>query len=123
VQKFSIPEVFTDFSNKINAHLNEEYGSLFGDNIIILKKVKSVRRLKNTEKKWTRLCYKEVILKGFIVIKDNQCYTASKTNIWIERTGIEYLKKSEEEEIRSGITTWLRTTLPMLGSIERPLVN
>ncbi len=89
---------FSDFSNKINAHLNGEYGSLFGDNIIILKRVKSIRQLKNTEKEWVRLCYKEAILKGFTVMKDIQCYIASKTKIWIERIGIEYLKKSEEEE-------------------------
>ena len=31
-------------------------------------------------------------------MKDIQCYIASKTKIWIERSGIEYLKKSEEEE-------------------------
>ena len=31
-------------------------------------------------------------------MKDIQCYIASKTKIWIERSGIEYVKKSEEEE-------------------------
>ena len=45
-----------------------------------------------------RLCYKEAILKGFTIVKDIQCYIASKSKIWIERSGIEYLKKSEEEE-------------------------
>jgi len=38
------------------------------------------------------------MLRGFTVVKDVQCYIASKTKIWIERSGIEYLKKSEEEE-------------------------
>jgi len=71
---------------------------MFDENIIILKRVKSLRQLKNTEKEWVRLCYKEAVLKGFTVMKDIQCYIASKTKIWIERTGIEYLKKSEEEE-------------------------
>ena len=70
------------------------------NNIIILKRVKSVRQLKNSDKERVRLCYKEAILKGFTIIKDIQCYIASKTKIWIERTGIEYLKKSEEEENR-----------------------
>ncbi len=87
-----------DFSNKISAHLDEEYGSLFGDNIVILKRVKSIRQLKNTEKEWTRLCYKEAILRGITLVNHIQCYIASKTKIWIERTGIEYLKKSEELE-------------------------
>ena len=68
------------------------------NNIIILKRVKSVRQLKNSDKDRVRLCYKEAILKGFTIIKDIQCYIASKSKIWIERIGIEYLKKSEEEE-------------------------
>lgn len=68
------------------------------DKIIILKRVKSLRQLKNSEKEWVRLCYKESILKGFTIVNDIQCYIASKTKIWIERIGIEYLKKSEEEE-------------------------
>lgn len=88
----------SDFSNKINTHLNEEYGSLFSDNIIILKRVKSIRQLKNTEKEWTRLCYKEAILRGITLVNHIQCYIASKTKIWIERSGIEYLKRSEELE-------------------------
>lgn len=77
---------------------NNYYDSVIGNNIIILKRVKSIRHLKNAEKEWSRLCYKEAILKGFITIKDIQCYIASKTKIWIERTGVEYLKKSEELE-------------------------
>ena len=88
----------SDFSNKINAHINEEYGSLFEENIVISKRVKSIRFLKNTEKEWTRLCYKEAILRGVTLVNHIQCYIASKTKIWIERTGIEYLKKSEELE-------------------------
>ena len=72
--------------------------SRFDENIIILKKVTSIRQLRNTEKEWVRLCYKEAILKGATYIKDIQCYIASKTKIWIERSGLEYLKKTEEEE-------------------------
>lgn len=86
------------FSDKIRIHLNEEYDSLFDDNIVISKRVKSIRQLKNSEKELVRLCYKEAILKGFNLVNHIQCYTASKTKIWIERSGIEYLKKSEEEE-------------------------
>lgn len=66
--------------------------------IIILKRVNSLRQLRNTEKELVRLCYKEAILKGFLLMKDVQCYIASKSKIWIERGGIEYLKRSEEEE-------------------------
>ncbi len=90
-----------DFSDSRDNYLNKFYDnsrSELNENIIILKKVKSIRQLRNTEKEWVRLCYKEAILKGFTVRKDIQCYIASKTKIWIERTGMEYLKKTEEEE-------------------------
>ena len=73
-----------------------KYG--FNDNLIILKKVKSIRQLRNSEKDRVRLCYKEAILRGFTVVNDIQCYIASKSKIWIDRIGIEYLKKSEEIE-------------------------
>ena len=86
---------YDDFNTHTN-NIRSDNGS--NDNLIILKRVKSIRQLKNTEKEWVRLCYKEAILKGFTMIKDIQCYIASKTKIWIERIGIEYLKKSEEEE-------------------------
>lgn len=81
-----------------NSHYENVFNSKFKNNIIILKRVKSIRQLKNTEKEWVRLCYKEAILKGATYVKDIQCYIASKTKIWIERSGLEYLKKSEEEE-------------------------
>ena len=59
---------------------------------------------KNTKEKseteLVRLCYKEDILKGFILVKDIQCYISLRSKIWIERGGIEYLKKSEDEENR-----------------------
>jgi hypothetical protein len=70
----------------------------FQNNIIILKRVRSLKYLKRTEKEWVRLCYKEAILRGFSIVNQIQCYIASKTKIWIERSGIEYLKKSEEED-------------------------
>ena len=81
-----------------NSHYENVFNSKFKNNIIILKRVKSIRQLKNTEKEWVRLCYKEAILKGGTYVKDIHCYIASKTKIWIERSGLEYLKKSEEEE-------------------------
>lgn len=89
-----------NFSNNYNndPFYENTFDSKFKNNIIILKKVKSIRQLRNTEKERVRLCYKEAVLKGFIVVNDIQCYIASKTKIWIERSGIEYLKKSEEEE-------------------------
>lgn len=86
-----------DFSNNDFDNINNDANHK-GDNIIILKRVKSVRQLRNSDKEWVKLCYKESVLKGFTVIKDIQCYIASKTKIWIERTGIEFLKKSEEIE-------------------------
>lgn len=87
---------FDNYDN--DSHNDNAFDSKFENNIIILKRVKSIRQLKNSEKEWVRLCYKEAILKGATYVKDIQCYIASKTKIWIERTGLEYIKKSEEEE-------------------------
>jgi hypothetical protein len=69
----------------------------FNDKIIILKKVKSLRQLRRTEKELVRLNYKEAIIKGF-TLKGIQQYIASKTKIWIEWPCLEYLKKAEERE-------------------------
>ena len=74
---------------------------------------------RNSEKEWVRLCYKESIPKGLTVVNDIQCYVASKTKIWIERTGIEFLKKSEDEEDKKWYFNLPRTTLLMLVSTER----
>ena len=73
--------------------------SEISDNIIILKRVKSLRQLRRTEKELVRLCYKEAIIKGF-TLKDIPQYIASKTKIWIEWSCLEQLKKTEEQENR-----------------------
>jgi hypothetical protein len=73
--------------------------SEFSDKIIILKKVKSLRQLRRTEKELVKLIYKEAIIKGF-TLKGIQQYIASKTKIWIEWSCLEYLKKAEEQENR-----------------------
>jgi hypothetical protein len=79
----------------------DRYGDIdtefFGSKIIILKKVKSLRQLRRTEKELVRLNYKEAIIKGF-TLKGIQQYIASKTKIWIEWSCLEYLKKSEDQE-------------------------
>ncbi|MDQ3084646.1 MAG: hypothetical protein M3Q77_07525 [Thermoproteota archaeon] len=90
-----------DFSNNSFDNFKNtkfEQDAAIDNNIIILKRVKSIRQLKNSDKEWVRLCYKEAILKGFSLMNHIQRYIASKTKIWIERSGIEYLKKSEEAE-------------------------
>jgi hypothetical protein len=71
----------------------------FGNKIIVLKKVKSLRQLRRSEKELVRLCYKEAIIKGF-TLKGIQQYIASKTKIWIEWSCLELLKKAEEQENR-----------------------
>jgi hypothetical protein len=84
--------------NKFNHFSNTELS--FNDSkIIILKKVKSLRQLRRTEKELVKLCYKEAIIKGF-TLKGIQQYIASKTKIWIEWSCLEYLKKAEEQENR-----------------------
>jgi hypothetical protein len=82
-----------DFSNCFN---NADTNTV-DNKIIILKKVKSIRQLRRTEKELVRLCYKEAIIKGF-TLKGIQQYIASKTKIWIEWSCLEYLKKSEGQE-------------------------
>jgi hypothetical protein len=71
--------------------------------------------LKNTEKEWVRLCYKEAILRGCSIVNQIQCYIASKTKIWIERSGIEYLKKSEEEDDKKWYFNLARDHLTYVG--------
>ena len=88
---------FVGQNNNFN-NINNDNNHKDEDKIIILKKVKSIRQLRDSEKEWVRLSYKEAILKGFTIVRDIQCYIATKTKIWVERIGIEYLKKSEEKE-------------------------
>jgi hypothetical protein len=71
----------------------------FSNNIIILKRVRSLKQLRITEKELVRLNYKEAIIKGF-TMKGIQQYIASKTKIWIKWSCLVYLKKAEEKENR-----------------------
>ncbi len=87
------------FSEKNSKHYNEIDEDIFGNRIIILKRVKSLKQLRRTEKELVRLNYKEAIIKGF-TLKGIQQYIASKTKIWIEWSCMEYLKKAEEQENR-----------------------
>ena len=71
------------------------------DKVNVLKRVKSIRQLKNNEKEIVRLNYKQAILKGLgSDLEKTQLYIADKTKIWIEIEGLEYLKRSEEQEHR-----------------------
>jgi hypothetical protein len=85
------------FSNIDSNCCNDINEDSFDNKIIILKKVKSLKQLRITEKELVKLNYKEAIIKGF-TLKGIQQYIASKTKIWIEWSCLEYLKKSEEQE-------------------------
>ena len=87
------------FSYNSSKYSNETDEDIFGNRIIILKRVKSLKQLRRTEKELVRLNYKEAIIKGF-TLKGIQQYIASKTKIWIEWSCLEYLKKAEEQENR-----------------------
>ena len=80
-------------------HFDNIEPETFDNKIIILKKVKSLRQLRRTEKELVRLCYKEAIIKGF-TLKGIQQYIASKTKVWIHWSCLEELKKTEEQENR-----------------------
>ncbi len=87
------------FSSKNYEFSNETEEDIFGNRLIILKRVKSLKQLRRTEKELVRLNYKEAIIKGF-TLKGIQQYIATKTKIWIEWSCMEYLKKAEEQENR-----------------------
>jgi len=88
------------FSDGFLKHYSNTNTEIFETNkITILKKIKSLRQLKKTEKELVRLCYKEATIKGF-TLKGIQQYVASKTKIWIEWSCLDYLKKTEEQENR-----------------------
>lgn len=111
-----------DFSDSRDNYLNkvsDNTRSRSDENIIILKKVTSIRQLRNTEKEWVRLCYKEAILKGFSLVNHIQCYVASKTKIWIERSGIECLKKSELEEDKKWFYHFVRDSIAYVGAYHK----
>jgi hypothetical protein len=82
--------------NKFDHFSNTDL-DFYGNKIIVLRKIRSLRQLRRTEKELVRLCYKEAIIKGF-TLKGIQQYIASKTKIWIEWSCIESLKKAEEQE-------------------------
>ncbi len=67
--------------------------------IKVSKKIKSLRQLTKVEKELVKLTYKEASLKC-LTFDDTQKYIAIKTNIWIENSCLEFLKKSEEQENR-----------------------
>jgi hypothetical protein len=70
------------FSDKYSDRYSNIDTETNDDKIKILKKVKSLRQLKRTEKELVRLCYKEAIIKGF-TLKGIQQNIASKTKIRI----------------------------------------
>jgi len=100
--------------------------------IQVSKRVKSIRQLKNREKETVRLSYKQFSIKNLgSDLKDMQLYIASKTKIWIERSGLEYLKKSEAQESRDwylrlakdqfAYVYAYRESMDKIGQLEREL--
>ena len=87
------------FSDNFPDRYSDIESEFFGNKIIILKKIKSLRQVTKIQKELIRLKYNEAVIKGF-TLKGIQQYIASKTKIWIEWSCIEYLKKSEEQENR-----------------------
>ena len=96
-------------------NINED---IFGNRIIILKRVKSLKQLRRTEKELVRLNYKEAIIKGF-TLKGIQQYIASKTKIWIEWSCLEYLKKAEEQENREWYYHMARDHFAYVGAYRK----
>ncbi|HXS59834.1 MAG TPA: hypothetical protein VN703_03370 [Candidatus Sulfopaludibacter sp.] len=102
------------FSNiDSDGYNNTDFG-----NIIILKKVRSLRQLRRTEKELVKLCYKEAIIKGF-TLKGIQQYIASKSKIWIEWFCLEQLKKTEEQENREWFYYMARDHFAYVGAYRK----
>jgi hypothetical protein len=102
------------FSN-IDSNQNNNIDSV---NIIILKKVRSLRQLRRTEKELVKLCYKEAIIKGF-TLKSIQQYIASKTKIWIGWSCLEQLKKVEEQENREWFYHMVKDHFAYIGAYRK----
>ena len=106
------------FSNIDSDHYSDIDLEIFGNKIIILKRIKSLRQLRRTEKELVRLNYKEAIIKGF-TLKGIQQYIASKTKIWIEWSCLEYLKKAEEQENREWYYHMARDHFAYVGAYRK----
>lgn len=106
------------FFEKNPENYNESDEDIFGNRIIILKKVKSLKQLRRTEKELVRLNYKEAIIKGF-TLKGIQQYIATKTKIWIEWSCLEYLKKAEEQENREWYYHMARDHFAYVGAYRK----
>ena len=111
-----------NFSDSDNLHQHSSFNtdSDKPDKIQISKRVKSIRQLKNIEKELVRLNYKEAVLRGLgNNITDIQDYILSKTHILVERTGMEYLKKSEELENRMWYSRLAKDSFLYIGTYKR----
>jgi len=97
---------------------SDGYDNIDFGNIILLKKVRSLRQLRRTEKELVKLCYKEAIIKGF-TLKGIQQYIASKTKIWIEWSCLEQLKKTEEQENREWFYHMARDHFAYVGAYRK----
>ena len=106
------------FYEKNSEYFNDINEDIFGNRIIILKKVKSLKQLRRTEKELVRLNYKEAIIKGF-TLKGIQQYIATKTKIWIEWPCLEYLKKAEEQESREWYYHMARDHFAYVGAYRK----
>jgi hypothetical protein len=106
------------FSNIDSDRYSNTDSDYFDSKIIILKKVRSLRQLRRTEKELVKLCYKEAIIKGF-TLKGIQQYIASKTKIWIEWSCLEQLKKAEEQENREWFYHMARDHFAYVGAYRK----
>lgn len=108
------------FSDSHNLHQNSSFNADSDKPDKIHRRVKSIRQLKNIDKELVRLSYKEAVLRGLgNNITDIQDYILSKTHILVERTGMEYLKKSEENENRTWYSRLAKDSFLYIGTYKR----
>ena len=85
--------------NFIEYNLKSNGFSFHENNITVSKRVKSLRQLTRVEKESVRLNYKAASIKC-LTIEDTQKYIVIKTKIWSEKSCVDFLIKSEEQENR-----------------------
>ena len=109
---------FSD-SDHLHQHSSFNTDSDKPDKIQISKRVKSIRQLKNIEKELVRLSARKLFRGLGNNIKYIQDYILSKTHILVERTGMEYLKKSEELENKMWYSRLAKDSFLYVGTYKK----
>jgi hypothetical protein len=82
--------------------------------IVIDKRIRSLKNLKKSERELVFLCYKEAVMKGF-VLEDIQKYIALKTRLWIEKPLLHTIKKRLQKEDLAWYYNFIQSSMHYIG--------